>query len=263
MGESKKFNDAQVFVAFGEGIQCENETLRFFQKGLGLRAEARKVPLVELYSSSFWKNLKFNESRIRIFVFPGGFSYADHFQSGKLLAFKLRSKGVLDNIVRTHSHALGICNGFQALVQSGIFGESSELLNNKQGHFVDRWVQLRLSLGDSLEPRKVYLPVRHGEGNFQANKQDLAQLKPFLTYSDPFFDNGSHNQIAGVYIKKGDSTFWGMMPHPEIALRVRDTPLYLGAQFGESVNEWNWNFEGDGFVFLNEFMETVSKGKTL
>jgi phosphoribosylformylglycinamidine synthase I len=180
-------------------------------------------------------------SDFQLLVIPGGFSYADALGAGKLLALDLASY-FADEIfafVESGKPVLGICNGFQALVKSGILpggrlvGEDGATLTfNAQGHFECSWVTLKpiskiciwtKGLGELIE-----CPVAHGEGNFQTT--DLLPLSSFMsndqialtyTYVDgspangqyPINPNGSLLDIAGICNLQGNVL--GLMPHPE------------------------------------------------
>lgn len=181
----------------------------------------------------------------QLLVVPGGFSYADALGAGKLLALDLASyfADEIHAFVESGKPVLGICNGFQALVKSGILqGEyraSNEMTTvgatltfNAQGHFECRWVTLKpvsqtciwtQGLDDLIE-----CPIAHGEGNFQTS--DLFPLSSFLNNDQialtyirtdgspangeyPINPNGSAHDIAGICNKQGNVL--GLMPHPE------------------------------------------------
>lgn len=174
----------------------------------------------------------------QLLVIPGGFSYADALGAGKLLALDLASyfANEIAGFVQSGKPVIGICNGFQALVKSGIlpgeWGEGATLTFNAQGHFECRWVTLKPvsqtciwtnELDDLIE-----CPVAHGEGNFQTS--DLFPRSTFLendqialTYACPdgspangeypINPNGSVLDIAGICNREGNVL--GLMPHPE------------------------------------------------
>ncbi|HPR50658.1 MAG TPA: phosphoribosylformylglycinamidine synthase subunit PurQ [Deltaproteobacteria bacterium] len=141
---------------------------------------------------------------------------------------------------------LGVCNGFQALVKSGLlpgnpFGQRRVSLTfNDSAKFEDRWVRLSVNpqspciFTRSIE--SIYLPVRHGEGKFVVDcKETLDELKSCnldtLFYADkdnvptmeyPENPNGSIEAIAGICDKTG--RIFGLMPHPEAFTRVTNHP---------------------------------------
>ena len=204
-------------------------------------AEAVGIPLNEL------RKTKKLLSEFQLLVIPGGFSYADALGAGKLLALDLTSyfANEIAGFVESGKPVIGICNGFQALVKSGILpGESpspsvnearsdgATLTFNAQGHFECRWVTLSpvsqkciWTKGlDSL----IECPIAHGEGNFQTSSDFplssfLGNDQIALAYSCadgspangeyPFNPNGSVLDIAGICNRQGNVL--GLMPHPE------------------------------------------------
>jgi phosphoribosylformylglycinamidine synthase subunit PurQ / glutaminase len=203
-------------------------------------ADATGIPLNELRGN---KRLL---SEFQLLVIPGGFSYADALGAGKLLALDLTSyfADEISAFVGSGKPVLGICNGFQALVKSGILPGNSDgatLTFNAQGHFECRWVTLQpvsqkciwtKGLGKLLD-----CPVAHGEGNFQTTERfplsafiETDQIA--LTYkgSDgstadgkyPINPNGSILDIAGICNPQGNVL--GLMPHPENHIHPHQHP---------------------------------------
>ncbi len=177
-------------------------------------------------------------SDFQMLVLPGGFSYADALGAGKLLAIDLQAyfTDEIRKFVESGNPVIGICNGFQALVKSGILpgvgNGQATLTFNASGHFECRWVSLQpqskkcLWTNGLLE--RIECPVAHGEGNFQVNDPDyLDQLESqdqiAFTYTGvdgfpakgayPANPNGSVLDIAGVTNPAGNVL--GLMPHPE------------------------------------------------
>lgn len=163
-------------------------------------------------------------SDYQMLVLPGGFSYADALGAGKLLALDLTSyfADEIAAFVAAGKPVIGICNGFQALVKSGILpgnrpslltplpvgegylppshagggagGEGATLTFNTQGHFECRWVTLqpisKKCIWTQGLDELITCPVSHGEGNFQTNHQSLlanlaAADQIALTYTHP------------------------------------------------------------------------------
>ncbi len=176
----------------------------------------------------------------QILAVPGGFSYADTLGAGRLFALDLRVyfNEQIEKFISSGKLVIGICNGFQALVKSGILPDfqsqqtNATLTFNAQGHFECRWVTLLPTSQNCLWTRgltePIYCPVAHGEGRFIL--QNAAQLKQLrahdqlaLSYVNaegqlaeqqyPYNPNGSIGGIAGVCNPQGNVL--GLMPHPE------------------------------------------------
>lgn len=177
-------------------------------------------------------------SAFQMLVVPGGFSYADALGAGKLMALDLRSyfADQVQTFVAEGKPVIGICNGFQALVKSGVLpgveGVQATLTFNQRGHFECRWVTLQPVSSRCLWTRgldePIDCPVAHGEGNFVlADASLLAQLQAndqiALVYAGadgnaaqrhyPSNPNGSIGDIAGICNPQGNVL--GLMPHPE------------------------------------------------
>ena len=220
-------------------------------------ADAIGTPLNELRTN---KTLL---SDFQILVIPGGFSYADALGAGKLLALDLASyfEDEISAFVDSGKPVIGICNGFQALVKSGILpsgnrelvnGNSSVTLTfNQQGYFECRWVNLtpvsQTCVWTKDLEENITCPIAHGEGNFQASK--LFPLSSFVesdqialtyTYPDgspsngdyPVNPNGSLLDIAGICNPQGNVL--GLMPHPENHIYPHQHPQWTRGVKGNS-----------------------------
>ena len=171
-----------------------------------------------------------------ILTIPGGFSYGDDLGAGRILASRLGA--VLGEAIRAfHERGgliLGICNGFQVLVRSGLLpggsSKSATLAHNDVGRFESRWVRLKVNRGQCAflpEGESIELPVAHGEGKFlmagAGSVEDLEQAgQVVLQYTDdqgnptqvyPANPNGSSRAVAGICDPSG--RIFGLMPHPE------------------------------------------------
>ena len=118
--------------------------------------------------------------RFQILCIPGGFSYGDDVAAGRILAVQMRHHlaGRLAEFKAAGKLILGICNGFQVIIKSGILlttmpqhGPPATLTYNDSGKYEDRWVRLGVRGREVRVPRgieRMYLPVAHGEGKFIA-----------------------------------------------------------------------------------------------
>lgn len=231
----------KALVLHGDGINCEDETC--FALGLaGFVPSKMHVAQVEAGSQVI--------RQADLIVLPGGFSFGDEIASGKVLALKLEQslQEELSKFIAGGKLVLGICNGFQVLVQMGLLPgslsnksnsglEKSEkvlsLVHNKGGQFINRWVELEVS-DSSHCPflsglKKIELPIRHGEGRILLSEPDNADLASeikklgVLRYGQDI--NGSFNNIAGLCNKRGN--VFGLMPHPEAFVRWTQHPAWL------------------------------------
>jgi len=202
-------------------------------------------------------------SDYQLLILPGGFSYADALGAGKLLALDLNSYFAeeIAAFVAAGKPVIGICNGFQALVKSGILPGSTgkvedgkslvTLTFNEQGHFECRWVNLapisQKCLWTQALDENILCPIAHGEGNFQANSELRITA---LTLSDqialtyvlpdgapargdyPANPNGSALDIAGICNPAGNVL--GLMPHPENHIYPWQHPRHTRGEIGGS-----------------------------
>lgn len=222
-------------------------------------ADPSGVPLNELRAN---KTL-FQD--FQLLIVAGGFSYADALGAGKLLALDLASyfEEEISTFVASGKPVIGICNGFQALVKSGILpfgnreketgkdGSAVTLTFNAQGHFECRWVMLKPISQTCIWTKgldeSITCPVAHGEGNFQTSESFplssfITQDQIALTYvcqdgspangAYPANPNGSIRDIAGICNPQGNVL--GLMPHPENHIHAWQHPRYTRGQGGQS-----------------------------
>lgn len=225
---------AKALVIRAAGTNCDAELCRAFTLA---GAQARLLHLNALLADPA------RLDDFDVIGFPGGFSYGDDVASGRIFAMKVRERlyPSLRAAVQRGCPIIGVCNGFQVLVQVGLLPGPSggdwpadhppaqvcALTDNRDARFHDRWV------GVSYEPESVcvwtrgladlratpdalMLPVAHGEGRFvAASPAVLGALEAggqvALRYTDNF--NGSEGGIAGVCDASG--RVFGLMPHPE------------------------------------------------
>ena len=217
----------------GYGLNCEEET-KFAFDWAGGRADI--VHINDLIANPSML------SEYQILVFPGGFSYGDDTGSGKAYAnkFKNHLAKELQEFLSRDTLVIGICNGFQIITNLGILPGS--LTYNKGGKYLDRWVDLKVEGQGKKSPwlagiKNISLPIAHGEGRYVLGDNPrhggARKTKVALKYvkgkickfqnleSNP---NGSQNDIAGVMSYNG--RVLGLMPHPERAMFVYQTPLW-------------------------------------
>jgi phosphoribosylformylglycinamidine synthase subunit PurQ / glutaminase len=213
----------KFLILSGEGINCERETA-YALNTVGALAHIHHVSEVIKRPKMIFD--------YQGFVFPGGFSYGDELGSGQVLTLKIKSS-FYDELLQASERGLailGICNGFQVLTRLGLL-ETDEniknevrtlsLVHNRQGHFIDRHVNLEVKKTSSwwtqhLEEELIRLPIRHGEGRLVVSKPDsLHELKNnnriALSYQEDV--NGSVEKIAALTNLRGN--ILGLMPHPE------------------------------------------------
>ncbi len=185
-------------------------------------------------------------SDYHIAVIPGGFTYGDDISAGRIMAneIRLRLGRDIKKFVADGRLVLGICNGFQVLVKTGILpgipGRSAQpvtLTNNDSGKFECRWVYLKVNEQSPCVFTKgmkgMYVPVAHGEGKLVAEPGMLEKLNVVVRYVDakgkakpgyPANPNGSVNDIAGICDASG--RIFGLMPHPEDFIRWTQHPRW-------------------------------------
>ena len=153
-------------------------------------------------------------------ILPGGFSYGDYLRCGAIAKFSPVMQAVRDFAARG-GLVMGICNGFQVLVESGLL--PGALLRNRELKFVCRPVTIRVETVNTPftcaanAGQRLTVPVAHGEGCYFADEATLAALRRDDRVVFRYVDNpnGSLDDIAGI-CSEGRNVM-GMMPHPERA----------------------------------------------
>jgi phosphoribosylformylglycinamidine synthase len=252
----------RVLILRAPGVNCDQESGYAFEQA-GARAEAVHIQSILEKPEQL--------QQFQILCLPGGFSYGDDLGAGRILGNQIRYQ--LTDAMREFREAgkliLGICNGFQILIKSGVLLEidpnqkpPATLTNNASGKFEDRWVQLAADGSKCVFFRgmeSLYLPVAHAEGRFVA--RDAASLSALessgqvvlryaaqngrgggeVTYPDN--PNGSEGHIAGVCDTTG--RVCGLMPHPERYIERTQHPRWT--RLGDELAR-----QGDGLkVFQN------------
>ncbi len=219
----------QAVVLYGDGINCDRETA--WALDLAGFASVRMHVSDLLDSPS-------QLSRVKLLALPGGFSFGDEIASGKVLAIKLKRylEEALRDYIDRDGIVLGICNGFQVIVQMGLAPVSGDrtvsLTRNASGRFINKWVSLKVAdpgsspFLDGLDD--FDLPVRHGEGrlvlkiDLTDDKRAIIEKQGVIRYVDDV--NGSHARIAGLVGTTG--LVFGLMPHPEAFVRWTQHPAW-------------------------------------
>ena len=233
--------EVKVIVLRAAGINCDLET----EHALKLAgAETDRVHINRIIEN------KDMLEAYQILVFPGGFSYGDDVAAGKILGNQIihHLADVLKKFINDGKLVLGICNGFQVLVKTGILPGNGEISGqedvtityNDSGKFEDRWVHLAPQTEKCVfieAGKQIYLPIAHGEGKIVTkDAETLEQLQRngniAFKYVDedgneggfPINPNGSMESIAGLTDSTG--RVLGLMPHPERFVRFNQHPRW-------------------------------------
>jgi phosphoribosylformylglycinamidine synthase I len=161
-----------------------------------------------------------NLGDIDVVILPGGFSYGDYLRCGAIARFSPVMRAV-KKFAADGGLVLGICNGFQILVEAGLL--PGALLRNRDLRFICRELELRAETSDSPFTSKLQkgqilrLPIAHGEGQYFADDRTLDELEAEDRVAFRYMANanGSARSIAGILSR--ERNVMGMMPHPERA----------------------------------------------
>jgi phosphoribosylformylglycinamidine synthase len=266
--------EIKVCVMRVGGTNCDAETQRAF---LELRVQSEILHVNELIKR---KNLL----DYHVLVFPGGFSFGDYVRSGVIFARHLSAKlgKEMETFIDEGRPILGICNGFQILVEYGllpgleglsIYPEAT-LTTNEPAGFKCQWIYLKQEnkgkciFTDKITTGKVLkMPIAHGEGRLLFPKEKEKEMLTKLIDNDmvvfrycdqngniadnkyPINPNGSTYDIAGICNKEGN--IFGLMPHPERAMYWWQQP--------------NWTLKqkmlqyGDGKLIFQSIIDNLVK----
>ena len=219
----------QALVLSGYGLNCEEELAFGFTMG-GVPAD-----IVHVNDLIARKRIL---AKYQILAIPGGFSYGDDTGSGNAFAHKLKNYLYEDLIrfMKLDRLIIGICNGFQILVQLGLF-PGVALLRNENVRYTVRWTDLRVSNNSPwlLHVSTLSLPIAHGEGKLYTKPAILRELvrkeQIALKYYNgeaskyqhlPSNPTGTMGNIAGITDESG--RILGLMPHPERAIFFTQRP---------------------------------------
>ncbi len=257
---------AKALVIRSAGTNCDVET-EFALQQAGF--ETQRLHVFRLMEQP--EQLR----QFQFLVFPGGFSYGDDIASGKILANQMlhRLAEPLNEFIAAGKLALGICNGFQVMVKSGLLPwakvesaiahRDATLAWNDIGRFEVRWIHMRSDSDKCVFLPKgeiITLPMAHGEGKFVPRDQAvLEQIRQndqvALRYVDeagnsgpfPINPNGSIDDIAGICDPTG--RIMGLMPHPERFVDVTQHPRWTAGKVKRA----------DGCLFFQRAWEYLNK----
>lgn len=214
----------KVAIVNFPGTNCERDTKYAFDK-LGCETQI------------IWH--KKTDINADLIVLPGGFSYGDYLRTAAIAKFSPVMQAVLDH-ARKGGYILGICNGFQMLLELKLL--AGAMSRNINLSFISKFHHLRVISNDNkflrcCEKGEILnIPIAHGEGNYYADADTLKSLYDedcvLLKYCDEngadLNPNGSVDAIAGICDK--NKKIFGLMPHPERAIE----PI-LGGTDGEKM----------------------------
>jgi phosphoribosylformylglycinamidine synthase len=268
-------SEVKAMILWGYGINCEMETAHACRLG-----GADEVQIVH------FSDLLNGDHRLEdyhLLCLPGGFLDGDDLGAARAAANRIRYAKVrptgkrlrehLDRFIQSGKLIFGICNGFQLMVKLGLLPALDGDYNrqvvtitfNDSGRFEDRWVYLRVNPDSPCLYTKgcdqLYFPVRHGEGKFFCQDEDLLKrLKEenlvVLQYADPesgmptqmypWNPNGSIRSIAGLCDSTG--RLFGLMPHPEAFHHRTNHPRWTREELPE---------EGQGVRLFRNAVEFI------
>lgn len=236
-------DNVKAIVLRAAGINCDMETTHALELA---GAQAERIHINRVIDDPAMLD------GYQIMVFPGGFSYGDDVAAGKVLANQVvhHLSDILHKFIEDGKLVLGICNGFQVMIKTGIVpglngvgklsltDQTVTLTDNDSGKFEDRWVYLQPGTDRCVfidSKKRLYLPIAHGEGKIVTDsEQTLNQVKQHgfvaFRYVDadgnkagfPVNPNGSQDSIAALTDSTGRAM--GMMPHPERCVRWTQHP---------------------------------------
>jgi phosphoribosylformylglycinamidine synthase subunit PurQ / glutaminase len=271
---------ARALILTGYGLNCDYET-DYALKTAGAESQRTHInEVIESEQSAPGSIL----SRFHLLVFGGGFSWADDHGAGVVLASKIKFNigGQINKFIKDGKLVIGICNGFQSLVNLGLLpgfdndyrARKVALTANSSGNFIDSWVKLKINSNSPCVFTKgishLDLPVRHGEGNFFATESDIERLfknnQVVMQYAGddgepaggrwPMNPNGSSRDIAGICDPTG--RIFGLMPHPEAFHDMTNHPDWTRkkeslSREGKGIESW----EGDGIRIFRNGVEFI------
>ena len=261
--------EPKVLVLRAAGVNCDEETAWAFERA---GATTKRIHVNRLFERPT------DIDAFDAVVVPGGFSYGDDISAGKLLAIEIgrtlgeRLRALLDR----GGLVLGICNGFQVLIKSGLLpgpeatpateAIQATLVTNDRNRYEDRWVRLAVDSAVCkfvTDDEPIELPVAHAEGRFvAASADDIERLEAnhrvVVRYTTdeggkapyPANPNGSMAGIAGICDASGQ--VFGLMPHPERFLEPWQHPC-------QTRRRGNGKTVGDGQRLFDNAVQFLKK----
>jgi phosphoribosylformylglycinamidine synthase subunit PurQ / glutaminase len=199
----------RIAVVQFPGTNCERETAR------SLAANSKASVEIVWHADALPKDTQ-------AVVLPGGFAHGDHLRAGAIARFSPVMTDVAA-FAQRGGLVLGICNGFQVLLEAGLL--PGAMLRNASLQFRSEWVHCRVERNDTpftrgyREGAILAMPVAHGEGNYVSPSKPTGVVLRYCdgdgAMSEQANPNGSHDNIAGIVNEQGN--VFGLMPHPERA----------------------------------------------
>jgi phosphoribosylformylglycinamidine synthase subunit PurQ / glutaminase len=275
-----KPEDVKVCVLRIEGTNCEDEMAEAFRM---VGATPEKVHLKQL-SDSVPAHLRRNLEDYDVLALPGGFSSGDYVRAGAIFAARIKAVAGHDvkDFVDSEKPVLGVCNGFQVLVELGLLPAiehdmssvpQAALYNNDSGRFECRPTLLRnenrrkcIFTADIPKKKVLMFPSAHGEGKLMSMDRDFVwrledndqvvfryvcpgeEEEEGAKAGYPWNPNGSPSDIAGICNNAGNVL--GLMPHPERAMTRFTHP------------DWTRGYEtedGDGKIVFQSVIHQLTK----
>jgi len=274
-----KPGELRVCILRIEGTNCEDESYQAFKR---VGANPEIVHLKQLTGQDVWENEKRDLMDYHVLLIPGGFSSGDYVRAGAIWAARMKSKlsAPLTEFVKEGRAVLGICNGFQVLVEMGFLPGIDEVMSpvpravlatNESSRFECRPTLLKYENNfNCIFTQKIksgqvlQIPSAHAEGKFLFPAEDSDRMYKLLEDNDqivfkyvdpngeyagyPWNPNGSPRNIAGICNSSGN--VMGMMPHPERVFHRFTHP------------DWTRGFNsrmGDGSVIFEGVLEYMCR----
>jgi phosphoribosylformylglycinamidine synthase len=285
--------EVKVLVQTGYAVNCQDESryaanLAATLAKLNGRVIAEQVQINKLLPARKPEEIGiFGTKKLEdyhIWIIPGGFSGGDQLGAGVFLARKMELlREVINNFIKQGKLVIGICNGFQVMVNYGLLPgfegnynqQLVDLMNNDCGNFQNRWVKLKVNPKSPCVFTKgieyIDLPIRHGEGKFWAppevieriveNEQVAVQYvmrddaEKLARKKFPDNPNGSLLDIAGICDPTGN--IFGLMPHPEAYNDWTNHPQWTHYKEQLKRNGKNYPKEGAGIKIFQNAIEYV------